>query len=57
MRGRPGPRAPPANSMTLLDRYVTAVVSAGFVLLAFAVAHGPLPPDADVSMVAIFAPR
>jgi diguanylate cyclase (GGDEF)-like protein len=41
--------------MTLLDRYVTAVVSAGFVLLGFGVAHGALPPGADVSMVAIFA--
>ena len=41
--------------MTLFDRYVTAVVSAGFVLLALAVAHGPLPPGADVSMVAILA--
>ena len=42
--------------MTLLDRYVTAVVSAGFALLAVAVVHGPAPARAaDVSMVAIFA--
>ena len=41
--------------MTQFERYVTAVVSAGFVLLALAVAHGPLPPGTDVSMVAVLA--
>jgi diguanylate cyclase (GGDEF)-like protein len=41
--------------MTLLDRYVTAVVTAGFTVLAVAVVHGPLPSGAATSMVAIFA--
>ena len=41
--------------MTLFDRYLTAVVSTGLLLLSLAVFQGPLPPTADVSMVAIFA--
>ena len=41
--------------MTLFARYLTAVIAAGLLLLTLAVLQGPLPPTADITLVALFA--